>query len=144
MHLKNTVFCNWLEQEQGAGSMASAVSGTSSVWPAVKCRTAASAASRTWRTSARLEPRWGSGVLRAQELKIGVNCITCAILLYPYCCCWRYTQGRAWIRVALMEKRLSEYIATALRDSRTTRSAYLFTASDLAHNTQQIVINVQQ
>ncbi|KAI4807754.1 hypothetical protein KUCAC02_027540 [Chaenocephalus aceratus] len=30
-------------------------------------------------------------------------------------------KGRAWIRVALMEKRLSEYIATALRDSRTTR-----------------------
>ncbi|CAK6971004.1 RUN domain-containing protein 3A isoform X2 [Scomber scombrus] len=33
-------------------------------------------------------------------------------------------KGRAWIRVALMEKRLSEYIATALRDSRTTRSLY--------------------
>uniref|UniRef100_A0A3B4AJR1 RUN domain-containing protein n=1 Tax=Periophthalmus magnuspinnatus TaxID=409849 RepID=A0A3B4AJR1_9GOBI len=33
-------------------------------------------------------------------------------------------QGRAWIRVALMEKRLSEYIATALRDSRTTRKFY--------------------
>lgn len=31
-------------------------------------------------------------------------------------------QGRAWIRVALMEKRLSEYISTALRDTRTTRS----------------------
>lgn len=30
-------------------------------------------------------------------------------------------QGRAWIRVALMEKRLSEYISTALRDTRTTR-----------------------
>ncbi|KAG7507886.1 hypothetical protein JOB18_048003 [Solea senegalensis] len=33
-------------------------------------------------------------------------------------------KGRAWIRVALMEKRLSEYIATALRDSRTTRRLY--------------------
>ncbi|XP_033975666.1 RUN domain-containing protein 3A-like [Trematomus bernacchii] len=33
-------------------------------------------------------------------------------------------KGRAWIRVALMEKRLSEYIATALRDSRTTRRFY--------------------
>ncbi|CAL8304355.1 unnamed protein product [Merluccius merluccius] len=32
--------------------------------------------------------------------------------------------GRAWIRVALMEKRLSEYIATALRDTRTTRRFY--------------------
>lgn len=32
-----------------------------------------------------------------------------------------FLQGRAWIRVALMEKRLSEYIATALRDSRSTR-----------------------
>ncbi|XP_005992277.1 RUN domain-containing protein 3A isoform X1 [Latimeria chalumnae] len=30
-------------------------------------------------------------------------------------------KGRAWIRVALMEKRLSEYIAIALRDTRTTR-----------------------
>uniref|UniRef100_A0A8C9YD39 RUN domain containing 3Ab n=1 Tax=Sander lucioperca TaxID=283035 RepID=A0A8C9YD39_SANLU len=29
-------------------------------------------------------------------------------------------KGRAWMRVALMEKRLSEYIATALRDSRMT------------------------
>ncbi|KAL4659242.1 RUN domain-containing protein 3A-like [Arapaima gigas] len=33
-------------------------------------------------------------------------------------------QGRAWVRVALMEKRLSEYIATALRDTRTTRRFY--------------------
>lgn len=34
----------------------------------------------------------------------------------------RAFQGRAWIRVALMEKRMSEYITTALRDTRTTRS----------------------
>ncbi|XP_043923458.1 RUN domain-containing protein 3B isoform X2 [Protopterus annectens] len=33
-------------------------------------------------------------------------------------------KGRAWIRVALMEKRLSEYISTALRDTRTTRRFY--------------------
>uniref|UniRef100_A0A3B3RE38 RUN domain-containing protein 3A n=1 Tax=Paramormyrops kingsleyae TaxID=1676925 RepID=A0A3B3RE38_9TELE len=33
-------------------------------------------------------------------------------------------KGRAWLRVALMEKRLSEYIATALRDTRTTRRFY--------------------
>ncbi|KAK7919621.1 hypothetical protein WMY93_010905 [Mugilogobius chulae] len=33
-------------------------------------------------------------------------------------------KGRAWIRVALMEKRLSEYIATALKDTRTTRKFY--------------------
>uniref|UniRef100_A0A3B4CC04 RUN domain-containing protein 3A n=1 Tax=Pygocentrus nattereri TaxID=42514 RepID=A0A3B4CC04_PYGNA len=33
-------------------------------------------------------------------------------------------KGRAWIRMALMEKRLSEYIATALRDTRTTRRFY--------------------
>lgn len=31
-------------------------------------------------------------------------------------------QGRAWIRVVLMEKRLSEYITFALRDFRTSRS----------------------
>uniref|UniRef100_A0A8C5QZG1 RUN domain-containing protein 3B n=1 Tax=Leptobrachium leishanense TaxID=445787 RepID=A0A8C5QZG1_9ANUR len=30
-------------------------------------------------------------------------------------------KGRAWIRVALMEKRLSEYITAALRDFKTTR-----------------------
>ncbi|XP_061911693.1 RUN domain-containing protein 3A-like [Entelurus aequoreus] len=33
-------------------------------------------------------------------------------------------KGRAWMRVALMEKRLSEYVATALRDIRTTRRFY--------------------
>ncbi|XP_056309306.1 RUN domain-containing protein 3A [Danio aesculapii] len=33
-------------------------------------------------------------------------------------------KGRAWIRVALMEKRLSEYVAIALRDTRTTRRFY--------------------
>ncbi|XP_068094668.1 RUN domain-containing protein 3B isoform X1 [Hyperolius riggenbachi] len=33
-------------------------------------------------------------------------------------------KGRAWIRVALMEKRLSEYITTALRDYKTTRRFY--------------------
>ncbi|XP_034360636.1 RUN domain-containing protein 3A isoform X5 [Arvicanthis niloticus] len=33
-------------------------------------------------------------------------------------------KGRAWIRVALMEKRMSEYITTALRDNRTTRRFY--------------------
>uniref|UniRef100_A0AAY4BTW4 RUN domain-containing protein 3A n=1 Tax=Denticeps clupeoides TaxID=299321 RepID=A0AAY4BTW4_9TELE len=33
-------------------------------------------------------------------------------------------KGRAWIRVALMEKRLAEYVATALRDTRTTRRFY--------------------
>ncbi|KTF93922.1 hypothetical protein cypCar_00047769, partial [Cyprinus carpio] len=31
-------------------------------------------------------------------------------------------KGRAWIRVALMEKRLSEYISAALRDFKTTSS----------------------
>lgn len=34
-------------------------------------------------------------------------------------------KGRAWIRVALMEKRFSEYVSTALRDTRTTRSVAL-------------------
>ncbi|XP_015213675.1 RUN domain-containing protein 3B isoform X1 [Lepisosteus oculatus] len=33
-------------------------------------------------------------------------------------------KGRAWIRVALMEKRLSEYLSAALRDFRTTRRFY--------------------
>ncbi|XP_016382007.1 RUN domain-containing protein 3B-like [Sinocyclocheilus rhinocerous] len=33
-------------------------------------------------------------------------------------------KGRAWMRVALMEKRLSEYISAALRDFKTTRRFY--------------------
>ncbi|KAL0985398.1 hypothetical protein UPYG_G00156390 [Umbra pygmaea] len=33
-------------------------------------------------------------------------------------------KGRAWIRVVLMEKRLSEYISSALRDFKTTRRSY--------------------
>ncbi|XP_009464920.1 PREDICTED: RUN domain-containing protein 3B [Nipponia nippon] len=33
-------------------------------------------------------------------------------------------KGRAWIRVALMEKHLSEYISTALKDFKTTRRFY--------------------
>ncbi|XP_008321292.1 RUN domain-containing protein 3B [Cynoglossus semilaevis] len=33
-------------------------------------------------------------------------------------------KGRAWIRVALMEKRLSEYLSSALRDLKTTRRFY--------------------
>ncbi|CAM9847184.1 unnamed protein product, partial [Bubo scandiacus] len=33
-------------------------------------------------------------------------------------------KGRAWIRVALMEKRISEYISTALQDTRTTKRFY--------------------
>ncbi|XP_053467599.1 RUN domain-containing protein 3B isoform X1 [Ictalurus furcatus] len=33
-------------------------------------------------------------------------------------------KGRAWIRVALMEKRLAEYISAALRDFKTTRRFY--------------------
>ncbi|XP_076135941.1 RUN domain-containing protein 3B isoform X1 [Alosa pseudoharengus] len=33
-------------------------------------------------------------------------------------------KGRAWIRVALMEKRLSEYISAGLRDFKTTRRFY--------------------
>ncbi|KAG7475085.1 hypothetical protein JOB18_023834 [Solea senegalensis] len=33
-------------------------------------------------------------------------------------------KGRAWIRVVLMEKRLSEYLSSALRDLKTTRRCY--------------------
>uniref|UniRef100_A0A8C9LAC1 RUN domain containing 3B n=1 Tax=Pavo cristatus TaxID=9049 RepID=A0A8C9LAC1_PAVCR len=43
------------------------------------------------------------------------------------CVCFivsKLSHGRAWIRVALMEKRLSEYISTALRDFKTTRRFY--------------------
>uniref|UniRef100_A0A3P9KQ72 RUN domain containing 3Aa n=1 Tax=Oryzias latipes TaxID=8090 RepID=A0A3P9KQ72_ORYLA len=44
----------------------------------------------------------------------------CELSLTSLC----FLQGRAWIRVALMEKRLSEYVSTALRDTRTTRRFY--------------------
>uniref|UniRef100_A0A8C3MZU3 RUN domain containing 3A n=46 Tax=Neoaves TaxID=3078114 RepID=A0A8C3MZU3_GEOPR len=43
---------------------------------------------------------------------------------HPQRCPGAASQGRAWIRVALMEKRMSEYISTALRDTRTTRRFY--------------------
>ncbi|KAJ8004968.1 hypothetical protein DPEC_G00141780 [Dallia pectoralis] len=33
-------------------------------------------------------------------------------------------KGRAWIRLVLMEKRLSEYVSSALRDFKTTRRCY--------------------
>lgn len=36
-------------------------------------------------------------------------------------CAFVCLQGRAWIRVVLMEKRLSEYVSSALRDFKTTR-----------------------
>uniref|UniRef100_A0A8C8FB69 RUN domain-containing protein n=1 Tax=Oncorhynchus tshawytscha TaxID=74940 RepID=A0A8C8FB69_ONCTS len=49
-------------------------------------------------------------------------------------------KGRAWIRVALMEKRLSEYISTALRDSRTTRSAVCSDYSATIHMTRLLSI----
>ncbi|KTF85243.1 hypothetical protein cypCar_00016322, partial [Cyprinus carpio] len=49
-----------------------------------------------------------------------------ALYLYTIsiACVLFWMLGRAWIRVALMEKRLSEYVATALRDTRTTRRFY--------------------
>ncbi|MEQ2159305.1 hypothetical protein GOODEAATRI_021524 [Goodea atripinnis] len=54
----------------------------------------------------------------------------------------RNVAGRAWMRVALMEKRLSEYIATALRDSRTTRTSLIPCDSNhLAKNLSIPLIN---
>ncbi|XP_064883810.1 RUN domain-containing protein 3B [Oncorhynchus nerka] len=38
--------------------------------------------------------------------------------------CSSRAKGRAWIRLVLMEKRLSEYISSALRDFKTTRRWY--------------------
>ena len=47
-------------------------------------------------------------------------------------------QGRAWIRVVLMEKRLSEYISSALRDFKMTRSLMLFIHSAYSFLLNQI------
>lgn len=50
-------------QGRAAGLMDSAVTGTSSGWPAERSRTAASAALKTWRTSAPRGPRQEIGIL---------------------------------------------------------------------------------
>ncbi|XP_063099398.1 RUN domain-containing protein 3B isoform X2 [Cavia porcellus] len=54
--------------------------------------------------------------------KVSQNCI-CSIENMENVSSSR-AKGRAWIRVALMEKHLSEYISTALRDFKTTRRFY--------------------
>ncbi|XP_034258348.1 RUN domain-containing protein 3B isoform X2 [Pantherophis guttatus] len=54
--------------------------------------------------------------------KISYNCI-CSIENMENVASSR-ARGRAWIRVALMEKHLSEYISAALRDFKTTRRFY--------------------
>ncbi|XP_032093921.1 RUN domain-containing protein 3B isoform X3 [Thamnophis elegans] len=54
--------------------------------------------------------------------KVSYNCI-CSIENMENVASSR-ARGRAWIRVALMEKHLSEYISAALRDFKTTRRFY--------------------
>lgn len=127
-------------QEAGSSQMDSEVSGTTSGWHAAKCRTTASPASKTLRTSAPHEPRQGRGssvcVCVSPELQSKKSLSWHSALvptdppflsLFLFLSFHCFLQGRAWIRVALMEKRLSEYVATALRDTRTTRS-------DIPHN----------
>lgn len=131
-----------LVQVLAAGLMASGASGTIYVWLVPKFPTVASAALRAWRTSAAREQRQVPQVVtdrskvKCRLLKLcfflpdkALNnensnsepllIIYLPTVLMPFLLL--FLQGRAWIRVALMEKRLSEYIATALRDSRTTR-----------------------
>ncbi|NWS43025.1 RUN3B protein, partial [Probosciger aterrimus] len=58
-------------------------------------------------------------------LYCGDEAVSCSCLHVLCFHCWpQMFQGRAWIRVALMEKHLSEYISTALRDFKTTRRFY--------------------
>nr|XP_033787112.1 RUN domain-containing protein 3B isoform X1 [Geotrypetes seraphini] len=67
-------------------------------------------------------PRSFWDYIRVACAKVPHNCI-CSIENMENVCSSR-AKGRAWIRVALMEKRLSEYISTALRDFKTTRRFY--------------------
>ncbi|KAM5187682.1 RUN domain-containing protein 3B isoform 5-T5 [Callospermophilus lateralis] len=67
-------------------------------------------------------PRSFWDYIRVACRKVSQNCI-CSIENMENVSSSR-AKGRAWIRVALMEKHLSEYISTALRDFKTTRRFY--------------------
>ncbi|XP_055974323.1 RUN domain-containing protein 3B isoform X2 [Sorex fumeus] len=67
-------------------------------------------------------PRSFWDYIRVACRKVSQNCI-CSIENMENVNSSR-AKGRAWIRVALMEKHLSEYISTALRDFKTTRRFY--------------------
>ncbi|XP_055276575.1 RUN domain-containing protein 3B isoform X4 [Moschus berezovskii] len=67
-------------------------------------------------------PRSFWDYIRVACRKVSQNCI-CSIENMEHVSSSR-AKGRAWIRVALMEKHLSEYISTALRDFKTTRRFY--------------------
>ncbi|KAM4687700.1 RUN domain-containing protein 3B isoform 3-T3 [Discoglossus pictus] len=67
-------------------------------------------------------PRSFWDYIRVACAKVSHNCI-CSIENMENVSSSR-AKGRAWIRVALMEKRLSEYITAALRDFKTTRRFY--------------------
>ena len=56
-NVSNNIRATLSFQVRAAGLMVRGVTGTTSVWPALKSPTAASAASRAWRTSAPHEPR---------------------------------------------------------------------------------------
>ncbi|KAM9165894.1 RUN domain-containing protein 3B isoform 3-T3 [Pangshura tecta] len=67
-------------------------------------------------------PRSFWDYIRIACRKVSHNCI-CSIENMENVSSSR-AKGRAWIRVALMEKHLSEYISAALRDFKTTRRFY--------------------
>ncbi|XP_075413753.1 RUN domain-containing protein 3B isoform X6 [Tenrec ecaudatus] len=67
-------------------------------------------------------PRSFWDYIRVACRKVSQNCI-CSIENMENVHSSR-AKGRAWLRVALMEKHLSEYISTALRDFKTTRRFY--------------------
>ncbi|KAM5255182.1 RUN domain-containing protein 3B isoform 4-T4 [Ctenodactylus gundi] len=67
-------------------------------------------------------PRSFWDYIRVACRKVSQNCI-CSIENMENVSSSR-AKGRAWIRVALMEKHLSEYISAALRDFKTTRRFY--------------------
>ena len=48
------------------------------------------------------------------------------------------TQGRAWIRMALMEKRLAEYLLEAIKHTAVTKQFYHDNAILLSDDVQQV------
>lgn len=67
-------------------------------------------------------------------------CLNAHLSVAAQCRCNVSLQGRAWIRVVLMEKRLAEYVSSALRDLKTTRSCVLFSHTHThTHRVQPLI-----
>nr|XP_060484558.1 LOW QUALITY PROTEIN: RUN domain-containing protein 3B [Panthera onca] len=81
-------------------------------------------------------PRSFWDYIRVACRKVSQNCI-CSIENMENVSSSR-AKGRAWIRVALMEKHLSEYISTALRDFKTTRNLNLPSSDSISSDEEEL------